>query len=190
MLAFKDGPRVRLISRQGVEQTERFRELADAIAALKAPTLILDGEVAVFDRDLVSQFHLLDRESVEPCTPPLFIAFDCLHARGVDVCGLPLHRRRYFLEREVDGASFVYPVRRLPDNGLAAWTMVKESGYEGLVAKDERSPYRGGSTRSWLTVKVRYEGHGALGHELYRVGLGAYALASGAAGGVGGADET
>ena len=57
MLAFKHGRRARLISRQGVDHTERFRELADAIAALKAPTLILDGEVCVFDKDLISQFH-------------------------------------------------------------------------------------------------------------------------------------
>jgi len=38
---------------------ERFRELANAIAALNTPTLILDGEVCVFDKDLVSQFHPL-----------------------------------------------------------------------------------------------------------------------------------
>jgi bifunctional non-homologous end joining protein LigD len=99
MLAFKDGPRVRLISRQQVEHTERFRELAAAIAALKAPTLILDGEVSVFDKSLISQFHLLDRPaSDEPCTPPVFMAFDCLHVHGLDVCGLPLHRRRAMLE--------------------------------------------------------------------------------------------
>jgi bifunctional non-homologous end joining protein LigD len=89
MLAFKDGLRVRLISRQGVDYTERFRELAAAVAALKAPTLILDGEVCVFDKNLISQFHLLDRSvSEEPCTPPVFMAFDCLHVHGLDVRGL------------------------------------------------------------------------------------------------------
>jgi ATP-dependent DNA ligase len=54
MLAYKDGPRVRLISRKNVDHTERFRELATAIAALRAPSLVLDGEVCVFDEDLVS----------------------------------------------------------------------------------------------------------------------------------------
>lgn len=99
MLAFKDGARVRLISRQNVDHTERFRELADAIGALKAPTLVLDGEVCVFDKNLVSQFHLLDRgASDEPCTPPVFMAFDCLHVHGLDVRRLPLHRRRAMLE--------------------------------------------------------------------------------------------
>ena len=54
MLAIKDGPRVRLISRQAVDHTERFRELADAIGKQKTPTLVLDGEVCVSDKDLVS----------------------------------------------------------------------------------------------------------------------------------------
>ena len=159
MLAFKDGPRVRLVSRQGVDHTERFWELSAAIAALKAPTLTLDGEVCVFDKNLVSQFHFLDRAVPdELCTPPMFMAFDCLYVHGLDVRGLALQRRRSMLEQEVAGASMVFAARRLPPNGLAAWAMVKECGYEGLVAKDELSIYRDGPTRSWLKVKMRYEG--------------------------------
>ena len=163
MLAFKNGARVRLISRQNVDHTARFRELADAIAALKAPTLVLDGEVCVFDKDLVSQFHLLDRLTDEECTPPVFMAFDCLHVHGLDVRGLPLHRRRYMLEQEVAGTGMVFPARRLPDNGLAAWNVVKERGYEGLVGKDAESVYRAGPTRSWVKVKIRREGRFVLG---------------------------
>ena len=164
MLAFTDGSRIRLISRQGVDHTQRFRELANAIAGLNAPTLVLDGEVCVFDKNLVSQFHLLDRAvSDEPCTPPVMMAFDCLHVHGLAVRRLPLHRRRYMLEHELDGANFVYPARRLPDNGLAAWTIVKEKGYEGLVAKDAESTYRSGPTRSWIKVKIRREGRFMVG---------------------------
>jgi bifunctional non-homologous end joining protein LigD len=164
MLAFKNGPRVRLISRQAVDHTERFRELAAAIAALKAPTLILDGEVCVFDKYLISQFHLLDRTvSEEPCTPPVFMAFDCLHVHGLDVRGLQLHRRRYMLEQEVASATMVFAARRLPDNGLSAWAVVKERGYEGLVAKDAEASYRSGPTRSWVKVKIRREGRFIVG---------------------------
>jgi bifunctional non-homologous end joining protein LigD len=49
VLAYKDGPQVRLMSRNGVEHTRRFPELADAVAALPGRTLVLDGEVAIFD---------------------------------------------------------------------------------------------------------------------------------------------
>jgi len=68
------------------------------ITGLKAPTLILDGEVCVFDKQLVSQFHLLGGSDCdELCTPPVFMAFDCLHGHGFDVRGLPLQRRRAML---------------------------------------------------------------------------------------------
>ena len=38
-------------------------------------------------------------------------------------------------------------------DGLKAWQQVLERGYEGLVAKDETSPYVGGRTLKWLKVK-------------------------------------
>jgi ATP-dependent DNA ligase len=49
----------------------------------------------------------------------------------------------------------VHAARRLTPNGLDAWAQVLERGYEGLVAKDEASPYVGGRTRAWLKVKVQ-----------------------------------
>jgi bifunctional non-homologous end joining protein LigD len=164
MLAFKDGARARLISRQGVDHTARFGELAAAIAQLRAPELVLEGEVCVFDEDLVSQFHLLGRpDPAIIATPPVLMAFDCLRVHGVDVRGLPLHRRRAMLEEELVGASMVFPARRLTDHGHAAWAVVNARGYEGLVGKDEESAYRGGPSRAWLKLKVRHEGAFAIG---------------------------
>jgi bifunctional non-homologous end joining protein LigD len=50
MLAYKDGRTVRLESRNGVDHTRRFPELAAAVAALPSRTLVLDGEVAGGDQ--------------------------------------------------------------------------------------------------------------------------------------------
>jgi bifunctional non-homologous end joining protein LigD len=120
---------------------------------------VLDGEVCVFDEDLVSQFHLLGRPDPDVITtPPVLMAFDVLHVHGLDVRGLPLHQRRKILEQELDGARMTFPARRLADNGHAAWAIVKERGYEGLVGKDQESTYRGGTSRAWLKLKVRHEG--------------------------------
>jgi bifunctional non-homologous end joining protein LigD len=49
MAAHKDGTAVRLVSRAGKEHSRRFADLAAAIRALPLATLILDGEVAIFD---------------------------------------------------------------------------------------------------------------------------------------------
>jgi len=53
-----------------------------------------------------------------------------------------------------NGHALILPARRLADDGLEAWGQVPESGYEGLVGKDEASPYVEGRTLSWLKVKV------------------------------------
>ena len=52
------------------------------------------------------------------------------------------------------GHDVLLPARRLAHDGLKAWAQVVERGYEGLVAKDPASPYRGGRTLAWLKVKV------------------------------------
>ena len=49
ILALKETGRVRLVSRNGRDHTKRFREIADALEALKPATFTLDGEAAVFD---------------------------------------------------------------------------------------------------------------------------------------------
>ena len=158
MLAFKDGRRVRLISRNAVDHTHRFPELCATIAALKAEAAVLDGEVAVFDEKLVSRFHLLgDNESGVLSTPPVFIAFDVLQIGARDLRGRPLAERRPLLEDVLDDVPCVFPCRRLPADGRKAWHVVEERGYEGMVAKDPRSTYRGGATRAWVKVKMRHE---------------------------------
>ena len=66
--------------------------------------------------------------------------------------------RRNVLEELVDGHQLVLPARRLADNGLEAWANVLELGYEGLVGKDETSPYVEGRTLAWLKVPHYHEG--------------------------------
>jgi ATP-dependent DNA ligase len=52
LLAYKDGARVRLVSRNGRDHTRRFAGIAAAVAKLAARALVLDGEVAIFDEQL------------------------------------------------------------------------------------------------------------------------------------------
>jgi bifunctional non-homologous end joining protein LigD len=166
VLAYKDAAGVRLVSRNARDLTRRFPELVAAVAALRPPTLLLDGEIAVFDRQLVSHFEWLrSRPKDDLATPPLLMAFDCLYARGKDLRKRALRVRRNVLEEVVDGQHLVLPARRLADNGLAAWAQVLERGYEGLVGKDEASPYVEGRTLTWLKVKVAHYREGERGWE-------------------------
>ena len=102
MVAYKADCSVKLVSRQGIDHTARYPDIAAALRALEVPTLILDGEIAVYDRRLISRFEWL-RHHAPPdlATPPLFMAFDCLYHRGQDLRPRPLATRRNVLDAGV-----------------------------------------------------------------------------------------
>jgi len=50
---------VRLVRRNGHDHTRRFPGIAAAVVALPARSLVLDGEVAIFDEQLRSRFDWL-----------------------------------------------------------------------------------------------------------------------------------
>ena len=153
MLAYKEGARVVLLSRNGKDNTGRFPEVAAAIARLHPATLVLDGEVVVFDRKQVSHFQLLQQRRGEP----LYAVFDCLFVDGKDFRHEPLSARRARLEEVVSPKGVLLLSRRLAANGLAAYKIARRRGYEGLVAKDLSSHYVGKRSRLWLKVKVHQE---------------------------------
>jgi bifunctional non-homologous end joining protein LigD len=143
MVAEKAGSEVTLTSRNGLDHSQRFPELVKAIAALDAPTLILDGEIAIFDRQLISRFEWLRaRPKGEVSTPPIYMVFDLLELEGEDLRPRSLLERRQALEQLVADRQLVMPTRRLPANGLEAWEEVLRGNYEGMVAKDPRSSIR------------------------------------------------
>jgi bifunctional non-homologous end joining protein LigD len=153
MLAYREDTRVRLPSRNGKDYTARFPKIAAAVAALRPKTLVLDGEVVVFDRRRVSRFQLLQQDKGEPT----YAVFDCLFADGRDLRGEPLSARRRALENVIPRGGVLLLSRRLAVNGLAAYRVAQRRGYEGLVAKDSASRYAGRRSRSWLKVKIHHE---------------------------------
>jgi bifunctional non-homologous end joining protein LigD len=153
ILAYKQGKRVRLISRNGKDDTERFRTIAAAVEALRPDSLILDGEVVVFDRKDVSHFQLLQQNKGNP----VYAVFDCLYADGRDLRGQPLSVRRQILEQMIPSSGALLRSRRLAANGLEAYKIARQRGYEGIVAKDGSSPYVEKRSKLWLKVKVHQE---------------------------------
>jgi bifunctional non-homologous end joining protein LigD len=99
MVAYKQSGTAQLVSRQGKAFTQRFPELAQAVAGLGADSVILDTEVAVFDRQLISRFEWLrGRPEGDVATPPMLMAFDLLELDGEDHGKRPLRERRQALE--------------------------------------------------------------------------------------------
>jgi bifunctional non-homologous end joining protein LigD len=158
-LAYKEGRQVTLLTRNMKDRSDEFAAVASAVAALPAPTLVLDGEVVIFDRRGVSRFQLLQRRMVgEDAAAPVFVVFDCLYARGRDLRARPLDDRRAVVEREVREGPALMLARRLGADGFKAFEAARKRGLEGLIAKDGTSVYAAGARSPlWRKVKVRAE---------------------------------
>jgi bifunctional non-homologous end joining protein LigD len=155
IIAEKTGTRVRLITRNLIDRTGDFPEIAAAIAGLPAPTLLLDGEVVVFDAKGISRFQLFGADTRRR---PVYVVFDCLFARGQSLTARPLAERRAVLEKEVRPGGALRLSRRLAGDGLKAFEAARERGLEGIVAKDAASVYEVGQrSTAWRKVKVRAE---------------------------------
>jgi ATP-dependent DNA ligase len=98
MLAYRDRKRIRLVSRNGVDHTRRFPELAATVGTLRSSSLVRDAEVAIFDRQLRSRFEWPREPAADVASPPLVMVFDLLYRAGHDLSRRPLHERRERLE--------------------------------------------------------------------------------------------
>jgi bifunctional non-homologous end joining protein LigD len=134
-------------------RTSDFPKITAAISGLKASTLLLDGEVVIFDEKGVSRFQLLQRRSGEA----KYALFDCLFVNGRDLRRAPLSVRRENLESAVKLGNVLLLSARLAEDGFEAFRVAQRRGFEGVVAKDASSPYVEGRSRYWLKIKVRQE---------------------------------
>jgi bifunctional non-homologous end joining protein LigD len=153
ILAYKEGDRVTLVSRNGNDRTARYAPVAGAIQQLRPRTVLLDGEVVAFDGKGISRFQLLQEGS----TATAYAVFDCLYSSGRDLRHEPLEIRRPAAESAIDKVEGLMISRRLASDGLEAFKTARKRGYEGLVAKDLSSPYIEGRSSKWLKVKVHQE---------------------------------
>jgi len=157
ILAYKEGEKVTLFSRNAKDRTDHFASIARAVIALAHETLLLDGEVVAFDRKGVSRFQLLQNmaENLH------YAVFDCLYVDGRDLRAEPLRERRAELEKvlgkPVGKRPTLFISARMAENGLEAYEIAQRKGFEGVLAKDESSTYVAGRSAKWLKFKVKQE---------------------------------
>jgi bifunctional non-homologous end joining protein LigD len=157
ILAYKEGRRVTLVSRNAKDRTAHFAAIAEAVSALPHETLLLDGEVVAFDGRGVSRFQLLQNLAQKLH----YAVFDCLYVDGRDLRADPLSSRRTVLEKilgkPVGKQPTLFASARLAADGLKAYEIAKKKGFEGVIAKDPSSRYTEGRSGKWLKFKVKQE---------------------------------
>lgn len=158
LLAFKDGRSVRLATRRGLDWTERFPAIAEAIRALPVATIVLDGEAVVEDEQGVPRFAALQEALSGPdgnaAGSAILYCFDLLHLEGHDLRGLPLEERKARLAALVPpGTGVLRLSEHLDADGPAMAKSARAMGLEGIVSKRRDRPYRSGRGEDWVKTK-------------------------------------
>jgi bifunctional non-homologous end joining protein LigD len=152
-----DDGRVVIRTRRGLDWTQRFPAIAEAIAALPVKSAIFDGEAVVEDRNGVADFaKLQDALKSGEQHSIVFYAFDLLYLDGYDLRPAPLSERKAVLEKILAGAPENGVLRYSAHFGTDGGTLLRHVcalGAEGVVSKRIDRPYQSGRNRDWYKAK-------------------------------------
>src|SRR5260370_384145 len=147
-----DHGEVSLLTRKGIDWSEKFPNIAAAVAKLPARTALIDGEVVVEEENGVSSFSALqaalkagERERFT------YYVFDLLHIDGRDLTALPLIERKAELARLVEKAQRG-PIKyseHFEDEGSAVLRPTAAVGRTSSSRRNARTP------RSWWSAAMR-----------------------------------
>lgn len=169
VLAHAKGKRLHLMSRNGLDATLRFPELAGLARDVPDDT-VLDGEVVAMDAQGKPDFGALqtrmtvrdpDQASARAETTPVqLMVFDVLKAGGKWMMAYGYEVRRTRLESMgIAGTAWRTPPSHT-GVGEAMLELSRGAGLEGIVAKRLGSPYEPGArSPAWLKIrnKMRQE---------------------------------
>ena len=168
LLAAKRGHDVLLLTRNGLDYTDVFPEIARAVKALPHDSCILDGEVVVMDAEGKPSFARLQRRgrlknSIEIGQaavelPATYFCFDLIAFEDFDLRGVPLVERRKLLPEIVPKLGALRSLDYIPREGELMFREVTKLGLEGIVAKKARSTYFAGRSPNWLKIKAALTG--------------------------------
>lgn len=158
-MAWLEDKTVKMASRRGLDWTDCYAEIADALSRVRARSAIFDGEVAYVLEDGRTDFQKLQNtlgsRSPHERSRLVYFIFDLLHYDGVDLRGEPLSFRKDKLRTILAGEG---PPLRMSDDvaaGPAFFREVCKLGLEGIIGKRADRPYRTGRSTDWIKVKCQ-----------------------------------
>ncbi|MBW3541175.1 MAG: DNA ligase D [Planctomycetes bacterium] len=158
ILAFKEGGKVRLVSRNAKDWTGRFQSIADAVAELPVETAVFDGEVVVIDAHGGTDFQALQNLMKSGRTDNLvYYVFDLPFYSGDDLRQAPLIERKQLLEEVLEARDGNRGAVRYSDHVVGQGATVFEHtcryAMEGIICKRADSGYESRRSTTWLKAK-------------------------------------
>ncbi len=152
------GTAVRLLTRTGLDWTERFDgEIVAVLGRLECSDAILDGEIVVLADNGVSSFSRLQAALSEGRTERMiYYVFDLMRLDGEVLRGEALVERKAKLRDLLGGLSESSALRyseHFSEPGKVMLEHACRMGLEGVVSKRAASPYRSGRGHDWVKSK-------------------------------------
>jgi bifunctional non-homologous end joining protein LigD len=160
MQARKDGAKVQLFTRSGLDWTARMRGIAAVVGQLPVDAVTLDGEVVVVAADGTTNFADLQAAFQEGAKHALsYFCFDLLHLDGRSTRELPLSERKALLASVLAGGDgeTLRVSEYLETDGQQMFEHACALHAEGIVSKRATSKYTSTRNGNWLKLKCLHE---------------------------------
>ena len=152
-----DGGAVKLLTRKGLDWTERFSGIAKGLKALRLGSALLDGEIVVEEANGLSTFNGLQGDLAAGRQDRMrYHVFDLIYCDGYDLTPATLLDRKDLLAQVLAGLPAGSPVRfseHLDADGPTMFEHAGRLGLEGIISKRKDLPYRSGRDDHWLKSK-------------------------------------
>src|SRR5271163_2167570 len=155
MHARLDHGEVRLLTRNGLDWTTKYPQIAAAVAALDARQAYLDGELCGVRPDGITSFSMIQMASDAGNAAGLvFFLFDLLHLDGEDLTARALTERKTRLAELLARAnSSLHCSDHQIGLGPAFYEKACALSVEGIVSKRADGAYMPGNRGLWVKVK-------------------------------------
>jgi ATP-dependent DNA ligase len=155
MHARLDRGRAQLLTRTGVDWTDKYPSIAAAVSALPARQAYLDGELCGVRPDGKTSFSMIQTASDGGNADALvFFLFDLLYLDGEMISTVLLRERK---ERLRDLLSNVGTPLQYSDHQIGRapefYAKACELTLEGIISKPVEAPYSPGNRGLWVKVK-------------------------------------
>jgi len=161
-LAWIEDGALTLRSRNEIDITKRYPELAGLPGELAARQAILDGEIVALDESGHSNFQLLQErmhvrapsEKLVQQVPAVYFIFDLIYCDGYDLRDAPLLDRKELLRKLLRTSDrFRFSDHQI-EHGKELYKLAGDNGLEGILAKRMDSRYSSDRSNSWLKMKI------------------------------------
>jgi DNA ligase D-like protein (predicted ligase) len=154
MAARIDNGRAQLLTRTGLDWTDKYPSAIAALANLNIKSAYIDGELCGMDEAGLPTFaHTQAATDGERNVQLVYYTFDLLHLDGWDVSGLQLIERKALLEPLLINKPGLQFNGHETGDGELILKHAGKLGFEGVVSKTVDAPYAPGNRGLWRKAK-------------------------------------